>query len=71
MGKMAKEYGTMISHVLFEVGNNLNLSKIIKPYFNKPDLSISTQEALKKDWDAVGKGVELAFERYEKSIGKQ
>lgn len=68
MGKqIAKTIGYISSSVFKEISDNLNLANYVKPS-PKIHFTKSYREAMQKDWEAVGKGVQKSIERFEKEI---
>ena len=66
MGKLvAKKHSRIASAVFFEIGNSINLSKIIKPKY-EPSFISDYQEALTEDWGAVSREVEVALGKFGK-----
>lgn len=69
MGRqLTKKIGYISSSVFFEIGNIVNLAKFFKPNV-KICYPKDEREALKKDWDAVGKGVQKSFDKFERIYG--
>jgi hypothetical protein len=54
----------LFTEALFQIGNSANLTNI-KPFESKVKI-LSDQEALKRDWEAVGQEVLLAIGRFER-----
>lgn len=64
MKESKKKRLNLLSSTLFKIGNVVNLSDILRPQsFHKYEYIKDDKEALKSDWEAVGKNMKIAFDK--------
>lgn len=66
--QIAKKIGYISSSVFLEIGNSLNLATLVKPS-KQLRRTQSDLEAMQKDWEAVGRGVQKSLDRFEEAYG--